>query len=139
MSYELVLRSRSFFHAHFTMLNQTMSFWLFHLLLLFYFYSKTWQSDFCSLNREKSIWKMKLFKHHVVLVTGPSNHAYDVSEKAGLMYLNRFSIDEEAAFEATGVYSMQKYGTTIPYSLQFRFFRNQMKLFAETKPKDSKP
>ena len=69
---------------------------------------------------------------------GPSYHAYDVSEKAGLMYLNRFSIDEEAAFEATGVYSMQKYGTTIPYSLQFRFFRKQMKLFAETQSKDSK-
>ena len=81
---------------------------------------------------------MKIFKNHVVLVMGPSNHAYDVSEKAGRMYLNRFCIDEEAAFEAAGVYSMQKYGTKIPYKLRYRFFWNQMKRFAESKPKDSK-
>ena len=67
---------------------------------------------------------MKTVKHHVVLVMGPSNHAYDVSEKAGLMYLNRFSIDEEAAFESTGVYSLQKSGTKTPYSLRYRFFWN---------------
>ena len=69
---------------------------------------------------------------------GPSNHAHDVSEKAGLTYLNRFSIDEEAAFESTGVYSLQKFGTKMPYTLRYRFFWKQMKLFAETKPKNSK-
>ena len=46
---------------------------------------------------------------NVVLLIDPLVQASDVSSKAGNMYLNRFCIDEEAAFESTGVYSSQTY------------------------------
>ena len=46
---------------------------------------------------------------NVVLLIDPLLQAYDVSTKAGNMYLNRLCIDEEAAFETTGVYSLQTY------------------------------
>ena len=73
---------------------------------------------------------MKTVKHNIVVVMGPSIHAYDVASKVGLMYLNRFCIDEEAAFELTGVYSIQRNGTQI--------FWNEMRRLAKRKPKDFK-
>ena len=33
----------------------------------------------------------------------PSNHAWETSMKGGTMILNRFCIDEDAAFELSGV------------------------------------
>jgi len=73
---------------------------------------------------------MKTVKHNIVVVMGPSIHAYDVASKVGLMYLNRFCIDEEAAFELNGVYSIQRNGTQI--------FWNEMSRLAKMKPKDLK-
>ena len=46
---------------------------------------------------------------NVVLLMEPSDLAYDISPKAGNMYLNRFCIDEDAAFESTGVIYLFKY------------------------------
>ena len=46
---------------------------------------------------------------NVVLLMEPSNAAYDISLKAGKMILNRFCIDEDAAFESTGVFYLFKY------------------------------
>ena len=37
----------------------------------------------------------------------PSNSS-DISLKGGKMYLNRFCIDEDAAFELSGIYSFRK-------------------------------
>ena len=45
---------------------------------------------------------------NVVLLMEPSDFAWDISLKAGNMYLNRFCIDEDAAFESTGVYYLKK-------------------------------
>ena len=61
----------------------------------------------------------------------PATHGYDVSAKAGLMYLNRFCIDEEAAFELSGVYSVRKHGLG-------RIFSKEMKRVAANKSKDRK-
>ena len=73
---------------------------------------------------------MKTVKHNIVVVMGPSIYAYDVASKVGLMYLNRFCIDEEAAFELNGVYSIQRNGTHI--------FWNEMRRLAKRKSKDFK-
>ena len=50
---------------------------------------------------------------NIVLLMDPSDEAYNVSWKAGNMYLNRFSIDEDAAFESTGVYHLKKFPSDI--------------------------
>ena len=41
---------------------------------------------------------------NLVLLTEPSEHASWMSLKGGNMCLNRFSIDEDAAFELSGVH-----------------------------------
>ena len=38
----------------------------------------------------------------------PSEMAWDISLKGGNMLLNRFSIDEDAAFESSGVHYLAK-------------------------------
>ena len=38
----------------------------------------------------------------------PSENAYDIDLKGGNMCLNRFSMDEEAAFEISGVHYLKK-------------------------------
>ena len=45
---------------------------------------------------------------NVVLLMDPSIADWDVSSKAGNMYLNRLCIDEDAAFESMGVYYLKK-------------------------------
>ena len=37
----------------------------------------------------------------------PTQNAYDVTLKAGNMYLNRFCIDEDAAIESFGLHNFQ--------------------------------
>ena len=46
---------------------------------------------------------------NVVLLIDPPYRAYDISLKAGNMYLNRLCIDEDAAFESSGVNYLSKY------------------------------
>ena len=45
---------------------------------------------------------------NVVVFMEPSHHAHETPLKAGIMILNRFSIDEDAAFELSGVNSLNK-------------------------------
>ena len=45
---------------------------------------------------------------NLVVFMDPSERASYFSFKAGNMYLNRFCIDEDAAFELSGVYNFQK-------------------------------
>ena len=45
----------------------------------------------------------------------PSDDTSDVSLKAGKMYLNRFCVDEDAAFESNGVYYLEKQPIFNPY------------------------
>ena len=49
----------------------------------------------------------KIMKNLVVLLEPPEND-YDISYKAGNMYMNRFCIDEDAAFELSGVIYFKK-------------------------------
>ena len=49
----------------------------------------------------------KIMQNLVVLV-GPSEDVYDNSLKGGNMILNRFCIDEDAAFELSGVNYLKK-------------------------------
>ena len=44
-----------------------------------------------------------------------SEDSFDISLKAGKMYLNRFCIDEAAAFELSGVHYLQKSSNKINF------------------------
>ena len=50
---------------------------------------------------------------NLVVFVEPSEDAYNISLKAGNMILNRLSIDEDAAFELSGVNSLKKSSTKI--------------------------
>ena len=45
---------------------------------------------------------------NLVVLMNPSEDAYDISLKGGNMLLNRFCIDEDAAFELSGVNYLKK-------------------------------
>ena len=45
---------------------------------------------------------------NLVLLMDPSEDAADIDLKGGNMCLNRFSIDEDAAFELSGVHYMKE-------------------------------
>ena len=49
----------------------------------------------------------KMMQNLVFLMEQPKKE-YDISLKAGNMYLNRFCIDEDASFELSGVYNVKK-------------------------------
>ena len=46
-------------------------------------------------------------QHIIILIDAPFDTPWVVSFKAGIMGLNRFTIDEGAAFETSGVYHLQ--------------------------------
>ena len=46
--------------------------------------------------------------HNIVALMEPSDDNWNTSLKAGKMCLNRFFIDEDAAFELSGVYYLGK-------------------------------
>ena len=50
---------------------------------------------------------------NLVLLMEPSEVAYYIHLKGGNMCLNRFSIDEEAAFELSGVHYLKERSYTI--------------------------
>ena len=45
---------------------------------------------------------------NLVFLMQPSEDAFDTSFKGGNMSMNRFCIDEDAAFESSGVYYLEK-------------------------------
>ena len=51
---------------------------------------------------------MSKIMQNLVVLMEPSEDAYDYSLKAGNMILNRFCIDEDAAFELSGVNFLEK-------------------------------
>ena len=51
---------------------------------------------------------MSKINHNLIFLMEPSEDPYYTSLKAGNMILNRFCIDEEAAFELSGVNYFQK-------------------------------
>ena len=56
---------------------------------------------------------MSKIMQNLVVFMEPSEDAYNISMKAGNMILNRFSIDEDAAFESSGVIFLKKSSTKI--------------------------
>ena len=50
----------------------------------------------------------KIMQNLVFLMEQPKKE-YEISLKAGNMYLNRFCIDEDASFELSGVYDLKKW------------------------------
>ena len=52
---------------------------------------------------------MPKMMQNLVFLMQPPIVEYDMSLKAGNMYLNRFCIDEDASFELSGVYDLKKW------------------------------
>ena len=52
---------------------------------------------------------------NLIILMEPSEDAETVSLKGGNMYLNRFCIDDEAAFELSGVHYLKKLSRNIAY------------------------
>ena len=52
---------------------------------------------------------------NLVFLMEPSHDAHRIDIKAGNMYLNRFCIDEDAAFEISGVHYLEKLSEDIAY------------------------
>ena len=46
---------------------------------------------------------------NIIVLMEPSDNTWNTASKGGNMYLNRFCIDEDATFELSGVYNLQKY------------------------------
>ena len=55
---------------------------------------------------------------NLVLLMEPSEDAWNISLKGGNMYLNRFSIDEDAGFELSGVHYLEKSSDDIKFELE---------------------
>ena len=51
---------------------------------------------------------MSTVMQNLVVLMDPPAREHDISSKAGNMYLNRFCIDEDAAFELSVVHSAKK-------------------------------
>ena len=51
---------------------------------------------------------MPKIKQNIVLLLEEPTEKWDISWKGANMILNRFCIDEDAAFECTGVYHLRK-------------------------------
>ena len=51
---------------------------------------------------------MPKIMQNLVLLMEPSKDSYKVGLKGGSMCLNRFSIDEDAAFEFSGIHYLKK-------------------------------
>ena len=45
---------------------------------------------------------------NLIVLNEPNNVGHDVSSQYGNMWLNRFCIDEDAAFETSGVYNLER-------------------------------
>ena len=70
---------------------------------------------------------MSKIMQNLVVLMEPSEDAYDYSLKAGNMILNRFCIDEDAAFELSGVSDIKKPSLILKHgeSLEFEEKRKQ--------------
>ena len=51
---------------------------------------------------------MPTIMQNLVVLIEPSDSSYDISSKAGIMCMNRFCIDEDAAFELSAVHDLDE-------------------------------
>ena len=70
---------------------------------------------------------MSKIMQNLVVFMDPSEHAWDTPWKSRNMILNRFCIDEDAAFELSGVNYLKKTSDDIKFgdSLKFKLKRIQ--------------
>ena len=70
---------------------------------------------------------MTKISQNLVVLMEPSEHAWKTSLKGGNLILNRFCIDEDAAFELFGVRNLQKTSRKIALeeSCEFELKRNK--------------
>ena len=61
-----------------------------------------------AIQTEKSLRKMCKNMHNVIVFIEQSEFTFHVNQKIANLFLNRFTIEEEAAFEALGVYYLGK-------------------------------
>ena len=59
---------------------------------------------------------------NLVVLMEPSDDAYRISEKGGNMCLNQFSIDEDAAFELSGIHYLKKSSFDIRDNSDMKYF-----------------
>ena len=52
---------------------------------------------------------MQKVTQNLVFLIEPSNTPWDISLKAGNMALNLFHVDEESAFESSGIFYLQEF------------------------------
>ena len=64
---------------------------------------------------------MSKIMQKLVVLMEPSEHACDNDMKAGNMILNRFCIDEDAAFELSGVNYLKKSSDDIRHNESIKF------------------
>ena len=64
---------------------------------------------------------MSKIMQNLVVLMEPSEYAKDISIKAGNMILNRFCIDEDAAFELSGVNYLKKSSSDIVTGTSYEF------------------
>ena len=57
---------------------------------------------------------------NLIVLMEPSKDAYDFSMRTGNMILNRFCIDEDAAFELSGVYYLETSSMEMMKNKQFK-------------------
>ena len=77
---------------------------------------------------------MSKIMQNLVVFMEPSEYAHHISLKAGNMILNRFCIDEEAAFEFSGVSYFNKWYREFEYEKRLEF-EEEMKLKVQRKEK----
>ena len=51
---------------------------------------------------------MKNIMQNIIVLRDISEYAHDISSKAVNMYINRFCINEDDAFELSGVFNLRK-------------------------------
>jgi len=64
---------------------------------------------------------MSKIKQNLIVLMEPSEDAETVSLKAGNMILNQFCIDEDAAFELSGVNYLKKSSDDVEYGESIKF------------------
>ena len=62
---------------------------------------------------------------NLVVFMEPFEFAYDTPVKAGNMILNRFCIDEDAAFELSGISSLKTFSSDMIKKSQFELKRKE--------------
>ena len=71
---------------------------------------------------------MSKVMQNLVVLMEPSEDAWDTSLKAGNMILNRFCIDEDAAFELSGVNYLKRADTSREKGKEYSFLWSNINL-----------